>query len=276
MQPDPAQPINWDRADKNIGRATSVGITPMIRIRVGSCWATGGEKIDAGRGGLGYSVSTMPVDDAAYQDFVRSVVERYQGEGVDTYALENEVNGEGFWRGSAADYEALVRSGAEAIRSADPDATVTDAGLSSTVWGVVMAEAALDEGRDDEAIALYDQYYERRFARREQDFPRAENADELREALATAQSTRNQGVRRRHVPTGRRRRDRHLPAALLRAVDERPDAPVLPEGRAAGRACPSTCGRPGSSGPTSTVTSSSWRLRPPSSSTCSSATGPRA
>ena len=71
VQPDPAQPINWDRADKNIGRATSVGITPMIRIRVGSCWATGGEKIDAGRGGLGYSVSTMPVDDAAYQDFVR-------------------------------------------------------------------------------------------------------------------------------------------------------------------------------------------------------------
>ena len=191
LQPDPAQPISWDRADKNIGRATSVGITPMIRIRVGSCWATGGEPIDAGRGGLGFSVSTMPVDDVAYQDFVRSVVERYQGEGVDTYALENEVNGEGFWRGSAADYEALVRSGAEAIRSADPDATVTDAGLSSTVWGVVMAEAALDEGRDDEAVALYDQYYERRFARREQDFPRAENADELRVALATAQSTRN-------------------------------------------------------------------------------------
>jgi hypothetical protein len=192
VQPDPAQPINWDRADKNIGRATSVGIKPMIRIRVGSCWATGGEKIDAGRGGLGYSVSTMPVDDAAYQDFVRSVVERYQAQGVDTYALENEVNGEGFWRGSAADYEALVRSGAEAIRSTDPDATVTDAGLSSTVWGVVMAKAALDEGRDAEAIATYQEYYERRFARREKDFPRAEDADQLREALATAQSTRNQ------------------------------------------------------------------------------------
>ena len=82
----------------------------MIRIRVGSCWATGGEKIDAGRGGLGYSVSTMPVDDAAYQDFVRSVVERYQAKGVDTYALENEVNGEGFWRGSAAPRPSSARA----------------------------------------------------------------------------------------------------------------------------------------------------------------------
>ena len=131
--------------------------TPMMRIRVGSCWATGGDKIDAGRGGLGYSVSAPPVDDAAYQDFVRSVVERYQAEGVDTYAIENEVNGEGFWRGSAADYEALVRSGAEAIQVGRPGRHASPTpGLSSTVWGVVMAKAAARRRPVDEAIALYD------------------------------------------------------------------------------------------------------------------------
>ena len=77
VQPDQSTPPNWARADKNIARAQSVGISPMLRVRVGSCWATGGDKIDAGRGGLGYSVSANPVDNAAYQAFLRSVVERY-------------------------------------------------------------------------------------------------------------------------------------------------------------------------------------------------------
>jgi hypothetical protein len=190
-QPDPAVPINWSRADKNIERARSVGIEPMIRVRVGSCWATGGDPIDAGRGGLGYTVSAPPADTGAYEAFVRAVVERYQGAGVTTYSIENEANGEGFWRGSAEEYEALVRSGAEAIRSIDPDALVLDSGLSSTTWGVAMAEALLAEGKVDEAIAAYDRYYERRFARREEDFPRADDEGQLRDALATEQSARN-------------------------------------------------------------------------------------
>lgn len=191
VQPDQGAAPDWARADKNIARATSVGIEPMLRVRVGSCWATGGDKIDAGRGGLGYSVSAPPVDDAAYQAFVRSVVERYQPKGVRTYAIENEVNGEAFWRGTPEQYEALVRSGASAVRAADRSAEVLDAGLSSTAWGVAMAQTLLDQGKPAEALDAYNRYYERRFERREADFPRAGNEDELRTALATDQSQKN-------------------------------------------------------------------------------------
>jgi hypothetical protein len=56
---------------------------------------------------------------------------------------------------------------------------------------VALAAAALEEGRDEEAVELYTRYYERRFDRRARDFPRASNADELRDALATEQSARN-------------------------------------------------------------------------------------
>jgi hypothetical protein len=191
VQPDQATGPDWTRADKNIGRALSVGIEPMLRIRVGSCWATGGDKIDAGRGGLGYSVSAPPVDEAAYQAFVRSVVQRYQPKGVRTYAIENEVNGEGFWRGTPQQYDALLRAGASAVRQVDPTARVLDAGLSSTAWGVVLAQALLDQGKPADALAAYNAYYERRFERRETDFPHAGNEAELRAALATDKSKEN-------------------------------------------------------------------------------------
>ena len=191
VQPDPAVEPDWDRADKNIARINAVGIEPMLRIRVGSCWATGGDPIPADRGGLGYTVSAPPADPAQYQEWVRKVVDRYKGEGVNMYSIENEVNGRGFWQSSAQDYEALVRLGADAVRRADPDARIIDSGLSSTTWGVVMAQALLDEGKVDEAIQVYDQYYERRFARREKDFPRADDEAQLREALGTEQSIRN-------------------------------------------------------------------------------------
>src|SRR5262245_56239815 len=155
VQPEQNGPIDWSRADKNVARAASVGIETLLRVRVGSCWATGGQRFDPGRGGLGYSVSAPPTDLAAYEAFLRAVVERYRPQGVHEYAIENEVNGEGFWRGSASDYEALVRAGAGAIRAADPKARVLDAGLSSTAWGVAMAASLLDQGKDDEAVRAY-------------------------------------------------------------------------------------------------------------------------
>ena len=154
----------------------------MLRVRVGSCWATGGNKLDPGRGGLGYSVSLPPTDPKAYQAFVQSVVQRYSAKGVHTYAIENEPAGNSFWQGTPQQYGDLVRLGAAAVRQADPTATVLDGGLSSTTWGVVMAQDLLDQGKVPEALAAYNAYYERRFERRQADFPNANDESSLRAA----------------------------------------------------------------------------------------------
>ncbi len=161
----------------------------MIRIRVGSCWATGGQSLDANRGPLGWTVSLPPGDVNVYQAFVRSVVDRYKPLGVHQYAIENEANGDSFFKGTAEQYATLVREGAQAVRQVDPTAVVLDSGLSSTTWGVVMAQALLDQGKADQALTTYQAYYERRFIHRTKDFPEARTVDQLKAALNTEQAT---------------------------------------------------------------------------------------
>jgi hypothetical protein len=189
LEPRQGQP-DWSRSDQVVRSATRLGYSMYLKLRVGSCWATGGQAGDR-RGGKGKTASAMPTDLAAYQAWVRAVVQRYAPMGVREYAIENEVNGEGFWSGSPDDYRRLATAAAGAIRAAAPSALVVDAGISSTAYGVAIADELLRQGKDSQAVAAYQRYYQRRFDRRARDFPQVGNPAELRVALQGQQARRN-------------------------------------------------------------------------------------
>lgn len=180
---------DWSRIDEVVDGAVAVGFEMNLKIRIGSCWATG-TRLEA-RGAKNKTASLMPRDMAAYEAFVRAVAERYAPRGVHRYAVENEVNGNGFWQATPADYERVARTAAAAIRSGDPQAIVLDSGISSTAYGAGVARWLLDEGRTADALAAWSAFYERRFAVRQEQLPRVRDAASLRTALQTDQPARN-------------------------------------------------------------------------------------
>lgn len=182
--------VDWTRSDQVVRSARQLGYSMYLKLRVGSCWATGGQA-GARRGGKGKTASAMPADPAAYQAWMRAAVRRYAPMGVREYAIENEVNGQGFWAASPADYQRLAMLASAAIHRADPRALVVDAGISSTAYGVAIADKLLRRGRDAEAVAAYQRYYQRRFDRRGRDFPEVGDPAELRIALGGQQARRN-------------------------------------------------------------------------------------
>jgi len=189
VEPEPGR-LDWSRADQVVRSTSQLGYSLYLKLRVGSCWATGGQAGDR-RGGKGKTASAMPADPTAYQAWVRAAVQRYAPMGVREYAIENEVNGQGFWASSPADYQRLATLGAAAVREADPRALVVDAGISSTAYGVAIADELLRRGRAAEAVAAYQRYYQRRFDRRAHDFPEVGDPGELRVALQGQQAQRN-------------------------------------------------------------------------------------
>ena len=182
--------LDWNLPDEAARLSDRLGYRLYLKIRVGSCWATGG-RIGEERGRKKKTASGPPVDMAAYKRFVRAVVARYEPWGVHDYAVENEVNAPVFWEGSAADYEALVRTASEEIRSADPAARVFDAGLSSTAYGVSIASHLKERGRTDDAVLAYNRYYDRRFPVRSRDFPDVDDAADLSAALSLPNQRRH-------------------------------------------------------------------------------------
>lgn len=189
VQPQPDGARDWSTPDRVATAGRKLGYSVFLHIRVGSCWATGGRGAERGR--KNRTASAMPLDLDAYQAFVRATVERYSALGVHEYSVENEANGAGFWAGTAEQYDKLVRLAAGVIRSADPRAKVLDCGISSTAYGVGIADRLLQQGREADAVAAYQSYYGRRFPVRGRELPQVADVGELRAALAGDQSRRN-------------------------------------------------------------------------------------
>jgi hypothetical protein len=180
---------DWSRIDQVVDGAARLGFRMDLKIRIGSCWAAG-RRLDS-RGKKSKTASLPPADIARYRAFVRTVVTRYAPKGVHRFAIENEINGEGFWAGTPEDYQALARAASAEIHSADPKAVVLDGGISSTAYGEALARWLLDQGRGDEAVAAYQRYYDRRFDVRGDQLPRVNDVSGLRAALQTDQAVRN-------------------------------------------------------------------------------------
>jgi hypothetical protein len=181
---------DWRKVDAVADAAQRHGIALYLKIRVGACWATGSVGTVV-RGSADKTESAVPTDMAAYEDFVRAVATRYAPRGVTTFAIENEVNSASFWSGTPQQYVALVRAAATVLRAADPGARVADAGMSSTTYGYGVADQLLRAGKDSDAIAAWNTYFQRRIGTRGDQVPRVTTAAQLRSVLASAQGVRN-------------------------------------------------------------------------------------
>lgn len=174
---------NWSEVDDVVASAQRLGYDVYLKIRTGSCWVN--SATDEGAGDKSKTPSRFPDDPEEYEGFVAAVVERYEPRGVAAYAIENEPNATNFWRGTPEEYVELVRLGAEAVhRAAKGEVSVLDGGISSIGYGVAIASALLEQGRDADAVAFYDSYYARRFASETFVFPRVAGVAELRDVLS--------------------------------------------------------------------------------------------
>jgi len=185
VEPAPGR-LDWSQVDEVARSSDALGYSLLIKIRVGSCWATGG------RGGHERgrkTASALPGDLGAYGRFVKAAVERYSARGVREYAIENEPNAPIMWDGTPEEYERLVATAAPAVHSANRDARVVNGGISSTAYGQAMARRLLDQGRPDQALAVYQNWYDRRFDVRGDQIPTS--AAELESALTGDQARRN-------------------------------------------------------------------------------------
>ena len=183
--------VDWSTPDRVVRSARRLGYAVFLKLRVGSCWATPDPHPDQRRGAKGKTASAMPADLEAYRAWVDTAVRRYAPLGVHEYAIENEVNAANFWADSPAAYERLAAVAAAAVRAADPRALVVDCGISSTAYGVAIADDLLRRGRAAEAVAAYQRYYSRRFQRRGRDFPEVADGAGLRAALARPEARRS-------------------------------------------------------------------------------------
>lgn len=156
---------DWAAVDDVVASTKRLGYTPLLKIRVGSCWVNGVTDAQTRGTENKKTASKMPSDLDAYAAFVDQVVRRYVPMGVSTYAIENEVNAANFWDGTPEQYETLLRRGAQAVHAASASARVFDGGISSIGYGVAICADMVAAGRGAEAVAFYRSYYERRFVR---------------------------------------------------------------------------------------------------------------
>jgi hypothetical protein len=178
---------DWKQVDRAVESAQQLGYRMALKIRVGSCWATGDANPPRNQH---RAPSSLPKDLFRYGNFVSEAVTRYSKMGVGDFAFENEVNARNFWRGSPKDYRRIVETASHAAHKAVPDVRVFDGGLSSTAWGVIVAQSLVDDGRDDEALAFYRRYYVRRQASPTFVFPPVNSVDALRDVLRGDQAKR--------------------------------------------------------------------------------------
>jgi hypothetical protein len=82
-------------------------------------WASGGSN----------DIHTPPVDNATYASFVGHLVKAFHGR-VTAWEIWNEEDSSGWWGGTAAQYVGLLRAAHEAVKAADPGATVVLGGLT--------------------------------------------------------------------------------------------------------------------------------------------------
>lgn len=192
VEPSPGQ-REWTELDEVVRRAVELGHEPMLKLRTGQCWGTlppvSGE-VDTHEGAW-KTPSTPPVDLATYLAFVTEVVQRYAPLGVHEWAVENEVDVANHWASDLPSYDALVRQVAPAIRAADPEARVLDAGLSSTTYGVAVAASLLRAGDEAGALAAYRASYGRRLAGGASRWPPVSSGVELATVLAGTAARRS-------------------------------------------------------------------------------------
>ncbi|MFQ5441893.1 MAG: hypothetical protein ACE5EB_04125 [Thermodesulfobacteriota bacterium] len=126
-------PFNWARLDRLVkrGQAHNIHIIGYIK---------------ASEPGVGFKRVTpsLPKDLTGYKNFVRAVVERYDGDGkfdmpgllypIKYWSIEDEPLAPVYFNGTGADYAELLSAAYEAVKSTDPGAKVICSMIRGTGW----------------------------------------------------------------------------------------------------------------------------------------------
>lgn len=196
VQPRRKAPLSFESIDAIVNRANALNYPIMLKIRIGACWADGGDRSERSDPleGSRSAPSQLPADLKLYDAYVTEFVRHFSAMGVHRYAIENEVDTANYWDGPPADYVVLARAAAAAIREADPEAIVLDSGVSSTGLGVAISASLLRDGRPKEALAFYQQYFQRRQDGGVSRFPRADSVQDLEDVIASPEGVRAQAA----------------------------------------------------------------------------------
>ncbi len=132
---------DWSTLDRLLGVAQAKQIEVLFTLRTTFREATKKHKPqkDAIR------ISSPSMDRKEWVHFVESLANRYRGKGV-SYEIENEVNGEAFWKGTLEEYLELLKTGFDVIKKADPQAKVLPSAMGCGIVRNFQSELARQEG----------------------------------------------------------------------------------------------------------------------------------
>jgi hypothetical protein len=160
---------NWEHLDIDVNIAHSLGVHPLITIWPYAEWDQNNCHSDLPVtpdpfGGILPERKGIPCDWQSYQNFLTTLVERYDGDGVDDvpdlaypvnyFEIGNEPEMSGyntFFQGTPSDYALLLEKSAEAIREANSDAKILYAGVASSAnfsedfWMEVFSTDGIDD-----------------------------------------------------------------------------------------------------------------------------------
>ena len=115
---------DWSTVDRLVKAGQTKQIEVLFTIRTNFREET--QKHKRKRGAI--QISPQSVDMKQWVHFVETLANRYRGQGVN-YEIENEVNGEAFWKGTLEEYLELLKTGYDVIKKADPQAKVLSSAM---------------------------------------------------------------------------------------------------------------------------------------------------
>ncbi len=118
----------WDfaRLDAFVDKAIARGTTDISLTLAGTPKWAATTVSDSDAPWLGPGSASPPRRTAEWREFVTKVATRYRGR-ITSYEIGNEPNLRAFWSGTPGQYGTFVRTAAEAIRAADPQAVIVAA-----------------------------------------------------------------------------------------------------------------------------------------------------
>ncbi|MBB4965445.1 helix-turn-helix domain-containing protein [Saccharothrix violaceirubra] len=120
--------FDWSASDRLVDGAEKAGMPPLFVFGSTPRWANP----DASAGPYSDGTPAPPVDQADWELFVRTVVDRYRGR-IEAYELWVLANDPRFYVGSVETLVEMVRRAGAVIRSGDPKATVVCPGMGQ-LW----------------------------------------------------------------------------------------------------------------------------------------------
>lgn len=154
VEPTPST-FDWSAVDPIIQAARSCGMDIGVHILARSTWATLPPPTP---GALGALVSMPPKNMNDYYTFVYQLASHYKGS-VSRYSIENEAHATINWQSSPDSYFQMLATAYQAVHTADSNALVEDAGLSSCAFGTLVAYDMMQRGDSQGALDFWNGYF---------------------------------------------------------------------------------------------------------------------